>query len=268
MLYKIVYSLVVIAAVWLIKRYLVDQIIEQTTAKIGVEPHTAKPIKKIFSIVLYLIAFFILLGVWGLRGTLTGMLAGAGIAGIVIGMAVRDIASDLLAGVILFFDRPFKIGDAMVLGDLGGQVLDIGLRSTKVKTWDGVFVTIPNSKVYTGVVKNYTRYDRRRLEIDVGVDYDSNLEKVREVINRVLQRDDLPVLDDPAPLFFLNTLSGSSIDFKILFWFKYDIPMSFSNLRGRIMQALVEEFRKEEITIPFPQITISSREEPAPSIQS
>jgi len=264
MFYKIIYSLITVAAAWLTKRLLADQLIDRFTKRIGVKEHLAKPIKKILAVIIYLIAFFVLLGVWGLKGTLTGVLAGAGIAGIVIGLAVRDVVSDLLAGIILFFDRPFKIGDAIVIGDVGGQVLDIGLRSVKIKTWDGVFVTIPNSKVYSGIVKNYTKYDRRRLEMVVGVDYDSDLNKVEEVITRVLNRKDIPILKDPAPIIALESLSSSSIDFKVLFWYSYDVEIPWITLKGKLMQAIVEEFRREGITIPFPQITISSREESAP----
>ncbi|MBE0478693.1 mechanosensitive ion channel family protein [Candidatus Aerophobetes bacterium] len=259
MLYRIIYSVITVVAAWAIKRWVADELINKFTIKLKVEPHTATPIKKIFAVVIYLIAFFLLLGVWGLQGTLTGVLAGAGIAGIVIGLAIRDIASDLLAGIILFFDHPFKIGDAIVLGDVGGQVLDIGLRSTKIKTWDGVFVTLPNNKVYSGIVKNYTKYDRRRLEIVVGVDYDSNLDTVQEAITRALNREDVPILKDPAPIVALENLSASSIDFKVLFWYSYDVGMPWITLRGKLIQVIVEEFKRENITIPFPQVTISSR---------
>jgi len=260
MIYRIIYSLVTILAAWAFKKFIIDELIDRSAERIKLKEHVTKPLKKFFSFVVYIIAFFILLGIWGLRGTLTGVLAGAGIAGIVIGLAVRDIVSDLLAGIILLFDRPFKIGDAVVFGDVGGKILDIGIRSVKLKTWDGVFVTIPNSKIYSGVVKNYTKYDRRRLEMVVGVDYDSDLNKVEEAIRRVLNRDDIPILKDPEPIVALETLGPSSIDFKVLFWYSYDVEMPWITLRGKLMQAIVEEFRKNGITIPFPQITISSRE--------
>lgn len=262
-IYQIILSVAVVAAAWLAKKFISDRLIDNFTKKIKLKDHAAKPIKKIFGVVIYIVAIFVLLGIWGLRGTLTGLLAGAGIIGIVIGFATRDVVSDLLAGIVLFFDRPFEIGDAIVIGDLGGKVLDIGLRSVKIKTWDGVFVTIPNRKVHSEVVKNYTHYHTRRLDFVVGVDYDSDLNKVREIFNRILERKDLPVLREPAPMFFLDKLGPSSIDFKILFWFSYQdmekAGISFFNLKGKIIQTIVEEFKKEKITIPFPQITLSQR---------
>jgi len=261
--YQIISSIGVITAAWLAKKFISDRLINRFTEKLKSKDHAVVPIKKVFAILIYAVAVFALLGIWGLRGTLTGLLAGAGFLGIVIGLATKDIISDLLAGIILFFDRPFEIGGAAVIGDLGGKVLDIGLRSVKIKTWDGVFVTIPNSKVHSSIVKNYTRYHTRRLDFILGVDYGSDLKKVREIITKVFAKEDLPILREPAPMFFLDKLGPSSIDFKILFWFRYEdmekAGITFFNLKGQILQALVEEFKKEGITIPFPQVTISQR---------
>lgn len=259
-IYQVIYSIVVILAAWLTKKFVSDRLIDNFTKKLELEEQTAKPIKNFFAVITYIIAVFILLGIWHLRGTLTGLLAGAGIVGIVIGLAIRDVISDLLAGIILFFDRPFKIGDALAIGDVGGKVLNIGLRSVKLKSWDGVFITVPNRKVCSEVLKNYTKYDRRRLEVVVGVDYDSDLEKVREAITKALNRENLPILKDPEPIVALETLDSSSINFKVLFWYSYDIGIPWINLRGKLIQAIVEEFRKQKISVPFPQVTISSRE--------
>jgi len=165
--YQVTYSIIAVAAAWLVKKLVSDRLIDNFTTKLELGEPEAQPIKKIFAIILYIVAVFVVLRIWHLRGTLTGLLAGAGIVGIVIGLAIRDITSDLLAGIILFFDRPFKIGDALVIGDIGGKVLDIGLRSVKLKTWDGVFATIPNRKVCSEVLENYTRYNQRRLEVVV-----------------------------------------------------------------------------------------------------
>ena len=153
-LYRALGSLVVVLAAWLIKKHLTDSMVEAFTKKHGVEASTSKPIKNFFGVIVSLIAFFVLLGVWNLRTTLTGLLAAAGIGGIVIGLSLREVLSDVLAGVIFFFDRPFKVGDSLVVGDIGGAVLDIGVRSVKLKTWDGVFATIPNRKVASGVLED------------------------------------------------------------------------------------------------------------------
>lgn len=262
--YQIISSIGVIILAWLAKRFVSDRLINKFTERLKFKDHAAAPIKKVFAVLIYAVAIFVLLGIWGLRGTLTGLLAGAGIVGIVIGFATRDVISDLLAGIILFFDRPFDIGDAAVVGDIGGQVLDIGLRSVKIKTWDGIYVTIPNRKIHAETVKNYTHYNTRRLDFSIGVDYNSDLKKVRRAIGKVLARKDLPILEDPAPFYFLEKLGPSSIDFKIFFWFSYKVMkekgMSFFNLKGEIISYLVEEFKKQNINIPFPQVTLSQRE--------
>ena len=263
-LYRIVYSVVVIVVAWLIKKYVTDSMVDAFAKKQKVGAGASKPIKNFFGIIIYVAAFFILLGIWNLRTTLTGLLAAAGMVGIVIGLSLREVLSDLLAGVILFFDRPFKVGDSLVVGDIGGKVLDIGVRSVKLKTWDGIFASIPNRKVTSEVLKNYSKYTQRRLEIIVGVDYDSDLERVRKAMDRALAIDDLPILKDPKPVVALETLDASSINFKVQFWFSTDSGMPWMSLRGKLLQAIVEEFRKEKITIPFPQVTISSREPEIP----
>lgn len=263
-LYRIVYSVVVIIVAWLIKKYVTDSMVDTFAKKQKVKAGASKPIKNFFGIIIYVVAFFILLGIWNLRTTLTGLLAAAGMVGIVIGLSLREVLSDLLAGVILFFDRPFKVGDSLVVGDIGGKVLDIGVRSVKLKTWDGIFASIPNRKVTSEVLRNYSKYTQRRLEIIVGVDYDSDLERVRKAMDRALAIDDLPILKDPKPVVALETLDASSINFKVQFWFSTDSGMSWMSLRGKLLQAIVEEFRKEKITIPFPQVTISSREPEIP----
>jgi len=259
-LYQIIYSVVTVGAAWILKRLVADRFVEGYTKRLNLEEQASKPIKNLLAVVVYVIALFVLLGIWELRATLTGLLAGAGMAGIVIGLSLREVISDLLAGIILFFDRPFRIGDSLVVGPVGGKVLDIGLRSVKLKTWDGIYATIPNRKVCSEVLKNYSKYKERRLELVVGVDYDSNLEKVQAAITKALAREDLPILKDPEPVFAPETLDASSINFKVLFWFSTDAGVPWITLRGKLMQAIVEEFRKRKISIPFPQVTLSSRE--------
>ncbi len=264
LIYRIIYSIIAIVAAWLVKKFISDRLIDNYIKKLKLEEHTAKPIKKFFAVIVYIVVIFVLLGIWHLRGTFTGLLAGAGVAGIIIGLAIRDVVSDLLSGIMLFFDRPFKIGDSLVIGSVGGKVLDIGLRSVKLKTWDGVFATIPNRKVCSEVLKNYSKYKQRRFEIVIGVDYDSDLEKVRKAIAKALNRKDIPMLKDPAPTVALVGLDASSINFKILFWVGADAGMPSANLRGKLIQAIVQEFRAQEISLPFPQVTISSRGEAEP----
>jgi len=208
-LHQIIYSVITVGAAWILKRLVADRFVEDYAKRLKLEEQASKPVKNFLTVVVYVIALFVLLCIWELRATLTGLLAGAGMVGIVIGLSLREVISDLLAGIILFFDRPFRVGDSLVVGSVGGKVLDIGLRSVKLKTWDGIYATIPNRKVCSEVLKNY---------------------------------------------------STSSINFKVLFWFSTDAGVPWITLRGKLMQAIVEEFRNRKISIPFPQVTLSSRE--------
>ena len=264
--YQIIYTIGIIIGVIIVNKVIkraVSRFAEETKLEAGV----SKPVTKLLSVIVYIIAILSLLGIWGLKGTLTGLFAGAGIIGIVIGFATKDILSDLLAGLMLFFDKPFRIGDAININDLWGSVKDIGLRSTKLKTFDGKFVTIPNNKIAKSVVTNVSVYkeEGRRLDLIVGVDYNTNLDKARKALEKSikkLQKEGM-IKEEPKHRIFLDELAGSSINFKVMFWYSPEYTkekeMLFFEVKGKLIQTIKEQFEKQKINIPFPQVTLSER---------
>lgn len=262
--YQIIYTIVIIIGTFIISR-MIKRTVNKFTQRAKIEKHLAAPIIKVINVIIYIGALTILLGIWGLKGQLAGLLAGAGIAGIVIGFATKDILSDLLAGILLFFDRPFKIGDSINIEGLWGSVQDIGIRSTKIKTFDGKFVTIPNSKIAKSIITNVSVYEGRRLKLTVGVDYDTDLKKAKKAIEKAVKRLEKAgmIMEDPKPRVFIESFGDSSINFKIVFWYnaKYakEHDMWFKEIKGELIDAIKREFEKESITIPFPQITLSER---------
>jgi len=262
--YQIVYTAAMLIISVIVART-VRRFVLNFAERARIDRHTASPITKLISAGIYIVALVILLGIWGLRGELTGLLAGAGIAGIVIGFATKDILSDLLAGIMLFFDRPFKIGHVININDLWGTVEDIGLRSTKLKTFDGKRVVIPNSNVASSVVTNVSIYTGRRLEVTVGVDYDTDLNRARKAIEKAvgtLEKKGM-VKKEPKTRMFLTEFENSSINFKILFWYDPDYAdkhdLWFFEIRGELIAQIKKEFDKAGIIIPFPQVTLSER---------
>lgn len=258
LLYQIIYTALVIGGAVIITR-IISRLLRRFTEKANIDAHASRPIIRLANVIVYIVALIILLGVWGLKGELTGILAGAGIAGIVIGFATKDMLSDLLAGIMLFFDRPFKIGHVINMGELWGTVQDIGLRSTKVKTFDGKFVTIPNRKVAESVVTNVSVYEGRRLELEVGVSYDTDLGKARGALERAVRKMEKAgkIKEEPKTKILLEGFGDSSIKFKLLFWYNPEYTREhslwFSEVRGDLVEAIKREFDKSGITIPFPQ---------------
>jgi len=255
-MWNIAYTIITIIIAYIIKRMISDRIISSFAKRTKVSEAVSKPIKKVFAIIIYLVALITILSIWNLKDITLGLLTGAGVIGIVIGFAAKDVFADILAGIILFFDRPFKIGEAIKIGDYSGKVEDIGLRSVKIKTWDGLRVTIPNSKVESEVITNYSYYNKRRLELVIGVDYKTDLKKATNVIKKILKKKKFGILDDPEPRIMVDDFAPSSINLKILFWVSKQGPIPIYEYKSKIREEIKEAFKKNKIKIPYPHIEI------------
>ncbi len=215
-----------------------------------------------------LLARFTAYGVWLLWGfgvlVLFGMNPGAMVAGlglfsVAIGFAAQKSVSNLISGLFILFDRPFEIGDFVDIGGTMGTVMYIDLLSTRLRTPDNLLVRIPNETVLGSVIKNYTHFDVRRLTIQVGVGYDSDLARVQEVIRATLEQHPL-VLADPAPRIVLTELADSSINFDIWVWVERS---HFLDARTEVTRAIKEALDREGIEIPFPQRVVHLRQSEA-----
>jgi small conductance mechanosensitive channel len=187
-------------------------------------------------------------------GRLAGLIAGLGIAGFTIGFALQDVAKNFVAGILLLILQPFNIGDAIQVAGYAGSVLNITLRSTDMRTWDGLHVIIPNSDVFVNPIINYSKAGQRRLEIDVGVAYDLDLDRVTRVTLDAL--GELPgVLADPAPQVVFSNFGGSAIEFKLYYWIDTTVTDYLAAQNGGY-KALKVAYERESIQMPFPTQTI------------
>ena len=180
----------------------------------------------------------------------TAFLTGLGIIGFTIGFALQNIMQNFVSGVILLVQQPFRVGHVVGTAGYDGTVLKIGLRTTEMKTHDGRIVFLPNADVLSQPIINYTRAQLRRVELPIGVAYDSNPEKVRDVILREIKTV-IGYVDDPAPLVLFHTFSDSSIDLNVLFWVDTSLtppPIAMDSALTKIKQA----FEKAKIEIPYP----------------
>lgn len=183
-------------------------------------------------------------------GRLSGLVAGLGIAGFTIGFALQDVAKNFVAGILLLILQPFDIGDAIEVAGHAGSVLNISLRSTDMRTWDGLHVIIPNTDVFVNPIINYSKARQRRLEIDVGVAYDLDLDRVTRVTLDALQ--ELPgVLADPAPQVVFSNFGGSAIEFKLYYWIDTTVTDYLAAQNGGYM-ALKAAYERASIDMPFP----------------
>jgi len=189
----------------------------------------------------------------------TAFLTGLGILGFTVGFALQDISRNLVAGLLLLLMQPFDIGDAVEVQGYAGVVEDVDLRATALRTWDGRLVLIPNADVFTTVLVNFTKTPKRRVEVQVGVAYDSDLDKVEQVALDAVRG--LPgVVDDPAPFVIFHTFGESSIDLTVYFWVDTQKASPFA-AKSDAVRAIHKAFAEAGIDIPFPIRTVFLQKE-------
>ena len=183
-----------------------------------------------------------------------GLVAGLGLTGLALGLALKDTLENAITWILLLIQRPFNVGDVIDVADHVGPVTDIAIRTTHIKKFDGHDVVIPNSKVFNGVVVNLTRYPVRRMALSVGVAYDSDLPKALRVVNAAIANTE-GVLDDPAPSAHFDALDDSAINITVRFWAAYG-GRSGLDIKSDAVKNITEAARRENIDIPFPIRTV------------
>lgn len=197
-------------------------------------------------------ALVLVQGLRGLGVDVVGILGAAGVMGVAIGFASQTSLSNLISGIFLVSERSFRIGDYIQVEGEEGTVESINLLSVYLRRTDNSLVRIPCETLIKNPVRNITGSPRRRIDMDLGVDYNSDLNHVRRVILDVISHDP-DLLDSPAPVILFSGFGDSALNLHIGAWCKTDV---YHGLRFRLAAALLEAFRKEGINIPFPIRTV------------
>lgn len=182
----------------------------------------------------------------------TVLLGAAGIVTVAVGFASQTSASNLISGMFLVVERAVQPGDVITVGGRTGEVIAVDLLSTKLRTFDNLLVRIPNETMVKSEIVSLNRFPIRRVDITVGVAYDSDLGVVQKTLFDVAQRNPL-CLDEPGPLLIANGFGASSIDYQLSVWAKSE---NFLTLRNAITREVKEAFDAAGIEIPFPQRTL------------
>lgn len=207
-------------------------------------------LKNLIRVVIIAAGLLWLLTIWKID--LTPLFASAGIAGIALALAAKDTLANFFGGVSVFMDKAYKLGDYIVL-DSGerGEVMEIGIRSTRIKTRDDVLITIPNSLIANAKIINESApIPRFRIRVPLGVAYGSNLDKVEQVLLEVA-RDNPNVSTDPEPRVRYRSFGDSSVNLELLCW--VDNPALKGLEIHNILKAIYRALAENRITIPFPQ---------------
>jgi len=183
---------------------------------------------------------------------LSVLLGAAGVFTVAIGFASQTSASNLISGLFLVAERPFTVGDVIRVGTTTGEVLSIDLLSVKLRTFDNLFVRIPNESLIKSEVTTLSRFPIRRLDVLVGVAYKEDLKKVRAVLDEVANKNPL-CLEEPKPLYIFQGFGESSLDIQYSVWAKRE---KFIELKNSIHEEIKNAFDEQGIEIPFPHRTL------------
>lgn len=188
---------------------------------------------------------------------LTGLAVIFGFLSVGIGFGLQNVTSNFISGLIVLFERPISVGDRVEVNNIEGDVQEINIRSTTVKTLDNISIIVPNSQFVSQDVVNYSHGDTTyRLHINVGVAYGSNLDDVLKALNEVA-KESKHVLKKPAHDVHLRNFGDSAWDMKLLVWIP-DVKDKYK-IQNELNQAIVRKFRDMGIEIPFPQRDINFR---------
>lgn len=223
----------------------VGKLLTKTLAKREMEP----PVRMIFIRMgkLFVMLLAVLIAVQQLGVELWPLIAGLGVAGVGVGLAMQGVLGNLVAGLTIIFTKPFRVGEYIEINEVEGQVDLIELFSTTLVHPDRSRVVIPNRKIVGEIIHNYGKI--RQANLTVGVAYDTDLNRALEVISGVLARNPR-VLKDPAPVIGTSSLGDSAVVLAIKPW---AVLADFNPMQAELNKAVLEQLRAANISIPFPQ---------------
>lgn len=206
-------------------------------------------------IALLIIGFFFVLSVLQLDKVVVSLLAGVGIIGLALGFAFQDIAANFISGIIIAVQKPFRVGDMIETNDYFGVIERITLRTIDIRQVTGELVKLPNKMVFENPVTNYSYYHMRRIDLDVGVSYAEDLERVAKVVVDCLQDVKNRVKERPIEVMY-DEFGDSSINFKARFWVSYSRQVDYVGAKSDAIIKIKKAFDQNDILIPFPIRTL------------
>jgi len=209
----------------------------------------------IIKVLVLFMGLFIALEFLGLTGTVTSLLAGAGIIGLALGFAFQDMAENLIAGIAMGIRKPFQIGDVIEADDVFGTVQTINLRNTLVETFFGQIEVVPNKILFRNVLTNYSTTGRRRIEVPVGISYADDPQEASDALVQCINQCDF-VINKEETGVFAKGFGDSSVDLLVWFWIKYPGETGFMQARHKAVVEIKRALEESDILIPFPIRTL------------
>ena len=244
----IVMGLIAIIIFYIVYR-IIKRILKRHLARIA-KPHTVQIASKTVSYAFWILIAMYVLNLFGIN--LSAVWGAAGVAGLAIGFAAQTSVSNIISGLFVVGEKALKLGDHISVGGDTGIVDNIGLLSVKIHTFDNQMVRIPNSSIINGTLINYSHFDVRRVVLDVGVSYDSDVDKVLEALQQVPSMCPT-VIEEPAPKIYYDTFGASSLNMKVCVWCK---NADFIATKNDVFKAIVKVSRETPFEIPYTKLDV------------
>ncbi|WP_268033372.1 mechanosensitive ion channel family protein [Algoriphagus sp. PAP.12] len=215
------------------------------------DPLLANFLSVIFRLIIILAGFMVVFRFVGLTGVVSGLLAGAGISAFVIGFALKDIGENFLAGILLAFKRPFRVGDIVNIDGVSGTVLTLNLRDTQIKTGDGKDVFIPNAQIIKNPLINYTIDGFLRYDFIIGLDYGSDYKGAMKVILEAISKVKGVLNNQKKPNVWISDLAESTLNLQVTFWVDtFDREIGDMEVKTNAIVQVLEELEKAGYNLP------------------
>lgn len=222
-------------------------------AKKKMSEHILFILKKIVNAAIFLFAFLIILDVFDVN--LSGAVVGLGVGGIAIAFALQNVLSDVFSAFSIYFDRPFEIGDFIIVGDYAGTVKKIGIKSTRVQLLQGEELVLANSVLTNKSLRNFKKLRKRRIVFHFGVTYDTPIEKLKKIpdmVRKIVDSNELATVDR----IHFKEFGDFSLNFEIVYYMNSKDYAKYMDTQQEINFAIKEAFEKEGIEMAFPTQTI------------
>ena len=213
-------------------------------------PYVYKPLENLVFYSIVFLAVVAALKPFGIN--LGSLVVAGGLASIVIGLAAQNTLGDVISGVFLLMEQPIRVGDPVQIGDITGEVVDLRVLSTLIRTWDGHMVRVPNKTVFDSIIINFSRTRARRIDFTIGIHYESDINRAIESIRKLVDESPYCLLT-PSPEIYVDEYADSSIVLRVRCW----TPTRFWYPAKIELQTRVKSVLEQAgITIPYPQLDL------------
>ncbi|NAY91745.1 mechanosensitive ion channel [Muricauda sp. JGD-17] len=252
---NIILAILVFITAVLISRY-IRKLVYKITGRSSLQESMKQLLSQIVSIVVILMGLFFVLSILNLGKALNTILAGAGVAGLAVGLALQGALANTYSGIILSYVKQIKFGDWIETNNYEGEVIDIDLRVVTIKQVDNNLVYVPNKMVVENPIKNYSTTAQSRVILECGVAYNSDLQQVRDLVKKTIVNHFEAVENKEDILFLYRDFGDSSINFETRFWINSTSALEVAKAKTEAMILIKAVFDENDIQIPFPIRTL------------